>query len=374
MSVIADIGWGRYRQYEGPFYRGEHRFVLPEDHQRHDRILAVTTATEGGRYDAINMYDGQVMSTTLIQLIERAYFKTSQFLGHLRRYGNFDEFWHFLQRQECTLQSEGSKFYFFDRGERVDTLEEQRDLFHFSSTGERRTWDNQSKEHACEWAAAVATLLGDPVNQKLQRTYLIPKMKDYCFGVARGIVDFALMEESNPWAEAFVSSYISFAVNSPVRATKHLKIAMGGEGPKFNKDWLIKVLKELTFGPKIAIYPHRYNAIRPVLEKLYDIDLPDFAKELDEWKADSDMLALSAVEVQKALLSLGYDLGPYGADGKWGKKTRTAMLSFEQQAGVPPEHCDGMIDVTTYSYLEEALYERGLQTLAGLQREEGSTG
>ena len=57
MSVIADIGWGRYRQYEGPFYRGEHRFVLPEDHQRHDRILAVTTATEGGRYDAINMYD-----------------------------------------------------------------------------------------------------------------------------------------------------------------------------------------------------------------------------------------------------------------------------------------------------------------------------
>lgn len=380
MATVEDIKWSAYLQYEGPFYRGKHPFVLPLRATEDDKILAVVTATEGGRYDAINMYDGPpILSSGLIQFIEgKGQRSVSQMIGEsLKGSDQGKEFRAFFDKMGCVLSASSGKWYIYaDEGyTKVDTTQEQEMLFRRGSTGEKGTWTDEGRYIAKRWAAAVATLWEDEYLQLAQLRFTAPKLREFCFGRSKNVVNSAPAD--NEYAQAFVAAYISFAVNSPVRANKHLEVLLekyGGFRWKWDEAFLIEALTELTFGPKIAIYPHRYNAIRPVIEKLYGVDLPDFAEELKSWKESTGMPALDPVEVQKALISLGYDLGPYGADGVWGKKTRAAMLSFEQTAGVPPEYCDGMIDVTTYSYLEEALHERGVQTLVGLQAEsEGTT-
>ena len=51
-------------------------------------------------------------------------------------------------------------------------------------------------------------------------------------------------------------------------------------------------------------------------------------------------------EVQAAIQALGYDLGPCGADGIYGKATKAAVLAFQQEAGMAG---DGVVDEATFS-------------------------
>ena len=167
-----------------------------------------------------------------------------------------------------------------------------------------------------------------------------------------------------------MAAYLSFAVNNPTRANKHLGIGMKSfDGAAWTKDWLIHVLKELTFGPRIAIYPHRYDAIRKPLERYYGLDLPDFASELKTWLADMGMEPTSredvldedpqdreptfttVKEIQGLLISMGYDLGPSGADGKMGDMTKDAVIVFQGTHELEP---DGIVGPATRKALLEA--------------------
>ena len=69
MATPQEMGWGTYREYEGPFYRGKASFRLPVSPTESDQILAVITATEGGRWDAYNGYD-RSFSTSMSQSLE----------------------------------------------------------------------------------------------------------------------------------------------------------------------------------------------------------------------------------------------------------------------------------------------------------------
>lgn len=57
-------------------------------------------------------------------------------------------------------------------------------------------------------------------------------------------------------------------------------------------------------------------------------------------------------ECQNDLLQLGYDLSPYGADGKYGKKTTEAVAKFQTVHGLTP---DGICGKLTWAALDEAL-------------------
>jgi hypothetical protein len=109
-------------------------------------------------------------------------------------------------------------------------------------------------------------------------------------------------------------------------------------------DQLVIVLKEMTFGPGIAIYPHRYDAIRPVLEREWGLDLPDFAEELREFEAQMPELSMfpTPAHIQQELINQGYDLGPAGADGDIGPKSRAAIKQFEIDNELP--YPDGIPD------------------------------
>jgi len=129
---------------------------------------------------------------------------------------------------------------------------------------------------------------------------------------------------------------------------------------KWSKDWCIHITKQLTFGPKIAIYPHRYKAIRPVVEKLYGVDLPDHADELKKWTQSMEMDPVepeviydeapkeptftTVREIQRLLFDMGYDLGPSGVDGWEGRKTKEAVRTFQGLNGLTT---DGIVGPNT---------------------------
>jgi hypothetical protein len=377
MATTDDIGWGSYRQYEGPFYRGKHRFVLPEEPTENDKVLAVVTATEGGRYDAINMYDGPpVISSGLIQFIEGGQRSVSAMIGSLDDEpdadGVFNDFMQETISQGYQFSYDGKWYFTFDDGEthqRVDTRAEQDELFRRGSNGEKGTWSDEAKLQAIEWASAIASIWEHPAAQRAQREFTLPLLEQFAFGDSRKMILYAVSKDTEV-AHAFVAAYLSFAVNNPTRANKHLALGLEkarmeskASSEMWSVAWLIEILKELTFGPNIAIYPHRYNAIRGPLEKLFGINLPDFADELQRWTEDTGLIAISTKELQKSLLSLGEDLGPKGADGQYGRKTRNAVLNLEVRMQVPEEFRDGMVDEYTYPALEEALRLTGLKQL-----------
>lgn len=58
------------------------------------------------------------------------------------------------------------------------------------------------------------------------------------------------------------------------------------------------------------------------------------------------------VECQTDLIRLQYDLSPYGADGKFGAKTETAVKQFQKDNGLK---ADGIVGPATWSALDAAV-------------------
>ena len=367
MVTSRDIKWGSYGKFEGPFHRGLFPYKAPEDPTEDEKVLAIVAATEG-RCDAINMYDGQIMSSGPIQVVERAQYSVSAMLGYTA-----GSMWSWVMdclrpglvasNAEFKTNSRGNwRFFFKDGRGEVDRDSEQRQLMHLKSNGQKGTWDAVDKEHAKVWAAAVASVFESEAARSQQAAWLVPRLRLYAFKESKDIIA-AGSRANTPESLCFVAAYLTFAINNPTRANKHLLIGGRESGhPRFSLPWLIDVLKELTFGPHISIYPHRYNAIRPQLEKHYGVDLPDFAAELHDWQVVTEHeYFFEPKEVQEALILLGYDLGPAGADGVYGDKTRSAVWTFEQLHEV--KHPDGMMDPATAKLLEQEMYARGIQLL-----------
>ena len=66
------------------------------------------------------------------------------------------------------------------------------------------------------------------------------------------------------------------------------------------------------------------------------------------------------VECQQDLLKLGYDLSPYGADGKYGKTTSARIKEFQQSQGLK---ADGICGPMTWGALDQAVGPEPSETL-----------
>lgn len=66
------------------------------------------------------------------------------------------------------------------------------------------------------------------------------------------------------------------------------------------------------------------------------------------------------VDVQKRLLSLGYDLGPTTVDGAFEQKTEAAVKAFQKQRRLPTT---GIVDEATWRALVDATYRLGDRAL-----------
>lgn len=374
MATAADIGWGKYRSYEGTFYRGKSRYFMPPEPTEAHRIMNVITATEGGRFDAWNGYDRCGWTSGLIQWCEKGMYGISRMLGDVAEKDPS-----LMAPVDKMALNSGYQFQKDSRGRwrfhkddnPVDTAPEQIELFfkEDGANGKKGTWTPEIRQYAKEWAAAISSVWENKTAQEVQTLHTAKRLMGFAMPYAKKVLKSA---PNTNVGNAFTAAYLSFAANNPTWASRHLKIAISSSvKTRWTEEWLADILNELTFGPKVTIYPHRYNAIRPILEKVYKIDLPDFAKELKQWRADQPHgFFYDTKEIQEGYLTLGLDLGPWGADGKWGDKTTEQTLIFEKmdygeptELKVPEEHIDGMMDQFTAKKLEWVLERKGIELL-----------
>ena len=69
--------------------------------------------------------------------------------------------------------------------------------------------------------------------------------------------------------------------------------------------------------------------------------------------------------LQTKLIQMGYDLEPYGADGKFGNKTAEALIKFQNDHGLEP---DGICGPKTWEALESGQVEKYTVTIRGVSK------
>lgn len=363
MVSTNDIGWSSYLSYEGPFWRGATKLAPILNPTTVQKELDVLMATEsGGHVDAVNAYDRMIVSVGLIQYGEASQFSVSDILGQIctRDPSLLDPLQPALVQSGTVFHPNSAgryRFFFQDARGEVKTLQEQQQLFLLHSNGQKGSWDDASKTYAKTWVACLANVLAQPEAQLVQVDYITARLRGFATPAAQGILwgSGDPSADASGWPGAIRAAYLSFAANLPSVASSHLlKIVAQSTSPKWSSDWCTQILQELTFGPNIAIYPARYNAIRPVLENLFGVDLPDFSANLQAWHAINGINAsaspnfLTIQSIQAELVAEGYDLGPAKADGIEGPKTVHAIQLFQQKHGLTT---DGVVGVATRAAL-----------------------
>jgi hypothetical protein len=356
-----DIGWGSYMQYEGPFFRGVEKYTTPSDPTEAQKWVAVLTATESGRYDAINMYDRMIISVGLIQWGEAGQHKVSDLLGEIARTcpdnEHVQEFLSAVKAQKYEITpasglSKKTRLRSLDgKADYVDTIPEQQQ-FWLSCSGKKGAWSEDSRYHAKAWAARVANVLAIDEAKRIQEQFTGRQMQGFISDRARAVL------QGMPLMTA---AYLSYAANLPAIAEKHLLLAASRSTHKqWSAGWVTDLLRELTFGPGITIYPIRYNAIRPVLERWYGADLPDFAADLARVQETVGGPLWSVKEIQEELIACGVDLGPKGADGILGPKTKAGVRLFQFRHGLVQ---DGIVGQKTLAALMKSRESRAIKSV-----------
>ena len=86
-----------------------------------------------------------------------------------------------------------------------------------------------------------------------------------------------------------------------------------------------------------------------------DVPVPVWRPTIRKGSTGSDV-----VYCQECLIKLGYDLSPYGADGKFGNKTVTAVKAFQKEHNLTS---DGVVGPMTWDALENATRDGSLYTV-----------
>jgi hypothetical protein len=112
-----------------------------------------------------------------------------------------------------------------------------------------------------------------------------------------------------------------------------------------------------------------------ILDKFEDLDpnmtseesLAFMQEEVSEYQGDTKQYSVNdnAVTIQNALMKLGYSLPKYGADGKFGPETKTALSKFQKDNGLSSS--TGKMDRMTSRKLAELLKSKNIEDSEELQ-------
>jgi hypothetical protein len=361
MILPSDIGWGAYQDREGPFFPGRARIPEPRTPDPLTKLLLVLLATEsGGRPDAINFYDRCDLTLGLIQHCEAAGQQCAQLLWAIRTATGPDPF----EPLEARLASRGMRLgmagptmAFLDRkGAAILTATERQNAFFAGSKGTRGGWSQAQRTEALEWAATFATVLGDPRTFEPHLRHASGKLLSYVMAETRRLVFPGGVVEGLGWRGALQAVVTSFSANLPAVADRHFRAFVAEQGGRVvdSESFVVGATAALTYRPRIGIYPERLRAILPTVQRLYGVNLsaalvtPPKGPPPSPIEAELD----KPHGLQAALLALGYDLGPKGADGVIGAKTREAVKAFQKARGL---EVDGVVGPRTRAELAHAV-------------------
>jgi len=300
-----EIGWGEYKGYEGPYFRGIQGLtpVMRDDPTPLQKIYYVITNTEGSNYSAINMYDQMILSVGAIQWAERSQYSVSDILGKICESPTAsvkfaEATTTFFQTVGVTFKRNAAgkwRFHFLDSRGEVNSVEKQQALF-LGCTGKVGSWSPEAKAYAKNWAALMANIWLDREAQKIQEDYTITHIPGFLTKyAATQLLEGSKFENLTNadlagWKGGIIALYMSFAANNPSIAESGLKSHLAATSQeKWSEEWCIELAKWLTFSSKISIYPIRYNKIAPLIDKLFGTSFPVTAAELDKWKPPSSV-------------------------------------------------------------------------------------
>lgn len=367
-SKLRKIGWGKYDRYSGPWYKGDVPFTLPVQPDFGDHCMLVVTATEGGHLDAYNGYDRCKCTVGL--------FQWGEFCASDRPVSRMVMLCEQIDRETCRAHLLESGLSIMSTGYLArDGNVDPNYVFLGGATGLEGQWPGGSTGPAAQAARRVAASLASlwMVPQFAQVQIEYTKARLYSFAIGNMAALFG-REQRGPtrvirpfptegWQGAARLIALSFAANLPAvaarRVTDDTLRDLAHPDLRIQRDATISMAREMTFGPKAAIYPGRYNKIRPVVEQICGVDLPDFAEDLRKWSSEVGSVALEFPDVrsiQEELIALGYDIGPAGADGKAGPKTTGAVKRFQIDYDVRP--LDGIVGPKTLVALARARDKR----------------
>lgn len=296
MRIItpSEVSWGRYRDREGPFFRGDVKYTLPRNPDEFDKIISVVTSTESGMWNAVNGYDRCIVSVGLIQLCEARYMLTSRLLHavaeEMGALAVIRPLTGALALSRATFRKNAKghwRFHFLDERGEVNTVEKQEMLFQMGSNM-LGSWSETRKHHAQVWVAGLASVFSDECVNKVQERFLRGMMTTlFVLKPVQPILFNGDEPSIDAYPAALKAAYYSFAANNPRVAMESIvRWNNESELKKWSPDWCIGAIQKMTFDPNIGIYPGRYERIRPRLEMLYGVLLPQLASDLRRWMPD----------------------------------------------------------------------------------------
>lgn len=364
MVTAKQILWGSYREFSGPYFPGNVSITPPVNPSPLQKVALVTMATEsgGGRPNAYNGYDKCKVTLGLPQFCEAVAEQASTFLGHLHTTvaGSMDGVIMFARQLGGDFRPvPGLGWRFVDQAGKPVVTDVQRNAFFLGgSSGKKNDWTDAQIAYAKTWAATFVNALAQPETFDAHLAYTAARLPRYVMDATSKVMLAPSKGQyaDTGWLGAVQAMVVSFSANNSVWAHEHFqRFVRANPGlPVGSREFAVGLASALTFGPRIAIYPGRYNDIRPVIERLYGVDLPDLASQLPPFvPTASSPYDLSTIRgLQQALLALDYDLGPDGANGRVDKLTQAAVVAFQTDNKLTP---DGIVGPRTRAKLQERL-------------------
>lgn len=291
--AIKDIGWASYGGYEGPRYLGSKKFVLPVKPTFDQKVMSVISASEGNA-SSINMYDRAIISVGFIQWIELGQYSVSDMIGYVAETVGIEIIEQKLGPAMTMAKASFKKtaqgrwrFHILDNNAaEVPVVTETLSRYMFArSSGKIGTWTEVNKLWAKCWAACIAELFEDDRAVAAQVEWTVPQLKARFVGSQGRSVVFEQGSPSEGYGGALKALLIAYGVNLPAVAERIIAQAIKtSKFPKWSKQWCLDLMHALALTSGVSLWPGRYDAKRPAMEKAFNIVLPKNNAELAQRK------------------------------------------------------------------------------------------
>lgn len=289
MISVAQIGWSRYHNQEGPFFGGDFKELKVPPAERGDsfakKVLAITAAAEGGSWSSINMYDSGLVSVGAMQFIDVApQFGVSDMLGEVAEKCGIAALNEVLApamspRGAMFFKTVAGKWRFSLGGKTVDSVALQRELYFGDANGNAfGSFNEQKKQIAKTWAACLANVWYIPGAVEVQSDYCLRRlMNDFTWGSLRSEL-FNSNVDGDGWVGATRAMLLAYAVNAPAVVVKRYESAKNNGRTKFSPEWCLEVLRGVVVDGGIDVWKARWPAKMPLVERAFGVKLPTYAQ------------------------------------------------------------------------------------------------